>query len=121
MAGAIPPIYPLEIYKGDSLNFFIRARSRTSTGGPGSYYNLTGCTPKAQVRVSEDDSVAVEMTATLGDQETQPGRIDLSLSHAQTTALNNDSYVWDVQVTWPDTRVQTFVRGPVTVIKEVTR
>lgn len=120
MASLIPPSYPLEIYQGDSVNFYIRARSRTSTGGPGPYYDLTGAVPKAQLRV-DPDSTPIEFTVSLGDQTTERGKINLSLTHTQTAALDSDTYVWDVQVTWPDTRVQTFVRGPVTLIKEVTR
>lgn len=121
MASLIPPTYPLEFYQGDSVAFSIRARGRTSTGGPGAYYDLTGSTAKAQLRTFEEDSTSIEFTVTLGNQTTERGKINLALSHAQTAALTDTEYVWDIQITWPDGRVTTLLRGPVTVTKEVTR
>lgn len=120
----VPPDYDLTLYEGDSVSFSFRARSRTSTGGPGPYYDLTGCTPKAQIRFSEDDeTVVAEFTAVLGDQtdSDEKGMVKLSLTSAQITDWAAEEAVWDAQVTWPDGRVQTFLKGKVTVVKEVTR
>lgn len=124
MASFVPPTYALSIYQGDSVAFSYRARARTSTGGPGPYIDLTDCVPKAQLRTSETDgTVIAEFTATLGDQTlaAEKGMVRLALSHTQTAALSEDTYVWDTQVTFPDGTVRTYLRGPVTLVKEVTR
>ena len=117
-----PATHNIEIYRGDTYTKFIRIRSKDENGDPGPYVDLTGGTPKAQIRLNEDAvDVEAEFTATLGNQTTFPGSIHLSLTPTQTRGLDPVNHVWDMEVTHADSSVRTYLKGSVTVIKEVTR
>lgn len=116
-----PATQNIEIYKGDTFQLFFRIRNRLPNGDPGDYVNLTGQTPKAQIRATEATaSVLAEFTATLGDQTTFPGSVLLELSAATTTSLASGG-VWDVQLTNGSGQVRTYLKGQVTLLPEVTR
>jgi nitrogen fixation protein FixH len=122
---AIPEGLNLTIYKGDTFSFAFRLRSRTAYGSPGDYVSLDGATVKAQIRANEDATqVIAEFTCVIAEPQTDPantGRVTLSLTPDITGATNFNDGMWDVQVTWPDNTVTTYLRGSVKVIKEVTR
>lgn len=125
----IPALKNLELYQGDSYNLFARFRSSvwdptTNTYVPGSYINLTGVTPKAQIRRDASATTpVVEFTYTLGDQSNPNtvGSLSLILSHTQMATVPPGDYVWDMQLTFPDNTVSTYMAGSVTVTAEVTR
>jgi len=122
----IPVSRNLTLYQGDTYSFTFRLRDLSPQGDPGNYVDLTGVTAKAQIRQSETTSaVAAEFTATIPDQTVaeDTGRVVLSLTPAETAALNltNNAGVWDVQLTFPDGTIKTYLRGAIRVIREVTR
>ena len=122
MSDPVPATRDITIYQGDTYTLQFRVRNLNTDGTPGTYVDLTGCTPKAQIRTSTSaTTVLAEFTATLADQTTTPGGVTLSLTAAQTAALTYGTAVWDAQVTYPSTAVQTFLQGKVTLIYEVTR
>lgn len=124
MGDATPAVRDITIYQGDTYSLTFRVRSRNTDGTAGAYLDLTGCTPKAQLRTAPSStSVVAEFTATLLNQAdvNTRGGVTISLSHAQTTALTYDSMAWDVQLTYPTGDVQTFLRGKAILIYEVTR
>lgn len=107
----------LTIYRGDSFDFDFRLREKNPDGTPGDYLDLTGATPKAQVRTSNDEtSVAAEFTCSLGPEA---GQVHLELSPEQTATLGNG--VWDVQIQFADGKIRTYLTGSVATVKEVTR
>lgn len=53
--------------------------------------------------------------------EAQDGKIQMSLTDAQTTAIKNGRYVYDVESIAPNTDVDRVLEGRVTVTPEVTR
>lgn len=117
-----PATHNIEIYRGDTYTKFLRIRAKDENGDPGPYVDLTGSTPKAQIRLTEDDpDVAAEFTAVLGNQTTFPGSVHLSLTDTQTRGLDAVNHVWDMEITHADTSVRTYLKGSVTVLKEVTR
>lgn len=120
---ALPVGRNLSIYKGDSYEFSFRLRERDEAGAPAGYVNLTGCTAKAQIRATEDSSTVIAEFAT--EIPTQSGddlgRVNISLTSADTSASGFVNGKWDVQITWPDGKVKTYLSGSVTVTKEVTR
>lgn len=119
---AKPATLDIEVYKGDDFSVFFRVRELNQDQTPGAYVNLTGGTGKAQVRQTEDNAnVEAEFTVTLSNQTTTPGGVLCELSSAQTSAFAFTTGVWDVQVTGADSKVKTYLKGKVTVIKEVTR
>lgn len=117
----IPATVDLKIYKGDTANVYFRVRIRNSDGTPGAYVDLTGGTPKAQIRAStSSNTVIVEFTATLDDQGARPGGVLLTLSAAETAGVAASTGVWDAQVTLAGV-VTTYIGGKVTFTEDVTR
>jgi hypothetical protein len=118
----LPANKNISIYKGDTYILTFRLRTRDQYGNPSSYVDLTGCEGKAQIRKTEADAAIVaEFEVTLANQSTEPGKVTLKLTPEQTAVAALDSGVWDVQITFPDGEVRTYLRGSVTAIKEVTR
>lgn len=120
---ALPVGKNLSIYKGDSYAFTFRLRARDLDGTPGEYVNLTGCTAKAQIRATEDSSTVIaefdtEIPTQSGDDL---GRVNISLPSATTGGAGFVNGKWDVQITFTDGTVKTYLAGSVTVTKEVTR
>jgi len=120
---ALPVGRNLSIYKGDSYSFSFRLRGRNPDGTPGDYVDLSGCTAKAQVRQTEDNStVMAEFGTEIPTQSGNDlGRVNLTLTSTQTEGAGFVGGKWDVQLTWPDGSVKTYLAGSVTVTKEVTR
>lgn len=110
----------LSVYKGDSFAFSFRLRTQS---GVASYVDLTGCTAKAEIRATEDSGTVIaefdtEVPTQTGDDL---GRVNISLTPADTSAVGFVSGLWDVQLEWPDGTVKTYLSGSVQVTKEVTR
>lgn len=113
--------YPIKLYRGDAYDQSFRLREKLPDGSSGDPLVLTGCTVAAQIRATEDAATPLaEFDCALG---ADPGVVTIALTAAQTAALtgSNKIGVWDLQVTWPDTKPRTYLRGPVTLTKDVTR
>jgi hypothetical protein len=115
---ALPVTKNLAIYKGDTYKFSFRLKEQS---GAQNYVDLTGCTAKAEIRPDHDsETVLVEFTTEVPTQTGDDlGRVNLSLTPTETSAAA--SGVWDVQLTWPDGMVKTYLAESVVVTKEVTR
>lgn len=109
----------LNVYRGDSYTFGITYK----TGETGSVapYNLTGATVTGQIKVATTDTTPVAVFAcSLDNQTTYPGRILIELTSTESAKLSGSLYVYDIQVTFPDTTVKTLLRGKIYVIDDVT-
>jgi hypothetical protein len=115
----IPGTYDIQIYQGDTFRVFFRLRDEGGT-----YIDLTGQIAKAQIRSNTDaPTVLAEFSTSIPDQSVlaNRGSVLLTLTSAQTSALTTGG-VWDVQLQVTATgEVNTYLRGTVTVVKEVTR
>lgn len=115
-----PAAYDLNMYQGDTFSLTLRLRATNPDGTLGAYLDLTGATPKAQVRDGAGRLI-VDLTTTLLDQTVTPGGVRISLTHTQTAALAPGALRWDFQVTSADgTTVTTYLKGGVNVTGEVT-
>ena len=106
------------IYQGDTYELIFQLKNK----GTGTPVDITGCVPKSEVRVTPSDaSTVVSFTsAILGSP--LDGKVRLSLTAAQTTALApGQQMVWDVQLLWPGGVVKTYLNGTINVLPEVTR
>jgi hypothetical protein len=104
----------LQIYQGDDFAAMVTVLATDGTAA-----DLTGYTPKAQIRRDVADrqpAVAMELTAVLE----LPNFISLSLTHDQTAMLMG-SYVWDLQITDGSGAITTILAGSMSVTQEVTR
>lgn len=117
----LPATENLSLYRGDSVRLERRLRSVDAEGVSGDYFDLTGCTPKAQIRATAASAdVLIEFDAELTDQTTTPGGVVLSIDAGLTGSLA-DKTLWDFQLTHPDGAVRTYLSGDVTAKGQVTR
>ena len=85
-----------------------------------SILDLAGYSAAAQVRKSYSSSSSTAFTTAI-DSTTSTGKITLSLTSAQTAALEEGRYVYDVEVTSTDSTVTRVLQGTVTVSPNATR
>lgn len=113
---AVPGVYDLNIYQGDT--FRISFRILDSNNDP---LDLTGQTPKSEIRDAPGGTLIESFTATLATQSGDTlGQVDLEMASADTTALTPGTIgVWDLQLTNAG-EVTTYIGGSVTVQAEVT-
>lgn len=110
----------LSIYKGDTFPFTIRIQGLDEDGESTGYLNLTGCVPLAQIRATPTSDVLVSFTCSIPTQTgADLGRVNLRLESEDTDELV--SGVWDLQLTWPNGDVFTYLAGKVTVTGDVSR
>jgi hypothetical protein len=104
----------LQIYQGDDF-----AATVTVVNADNTPADLTGYTPKAQIRRDVADrqpTVVMELTVTVG----LPNSTYMSLTHEQTGLLTG-SYVWDLQITDASGAITTILAGSMSMTQEVTR
>lgn len=117
----LPTEFNIDVYQGDTFELTMRLKRRTALNTL-DYVDLTDADVKAQVRLlPSTGSVAAEFATDVPDQtlEGNLGMFTVSLTPTQTRTLP-DGW-WDVEVTFPDTKVRTYLRGTVTVLEEITR
>jgi hypothetical protein len=108
----MPGPYPIVLYRGDSYSWLVEIWQDQHKRHPA---NLTGAKAKAEIR----DEAGGRLRAQLDCQVQLPNRIIVTLSARQSEALTQDAGAWDLQVTQID-KVTTIVRGPVSIIGDVT-
>ena len=85
----------------------------------GTDFNLTGYTVAAQMAKSYASTTKTTITASITDAAT--GAIQFSLTNAQTGALTQRRYVYDVEVTQTYGNIKTrVIEGQITVFPQVT-
>ena len=86
----------------------------------GSAMNLTGYTPRMQMRSTHDSStIALTFTASVSDAS--QGKIQLSATDSATAAVEEGIYVYDLEIESSSSGVTRLMEGKVTVTPEVTR
>ena len=118
----------IRLYRGDYFEMTLRLREGTFNGAsytPGAYLDLTDWVPKAEIRATVDTtgSPMASFSSEVLDQ-TAPGTkggVHLFLPAATSALLTASTAVWDVQLTDKQSRVYTYLRGTVTITKDVTR
>lgn len=112
LAASLAGETPLFVYRGDSHAWRVRLWADEERTVP---FDLTGAYVAAQIRRSPDAREAVDLAC----EVELPNVVVARLSPER--AARCPSGRWDMQVTWPDARVATVVKGPVTVEPDVTR
>jgi hypothetical protein len=116
-----PATQDIVIKRGDSFDLFFRVKGKNAQGDL-IYLDLTGVTPKSQIR-SDADVMVVEMTATLANQSTLPGGVLLRLNDTDTEGLTPTVTAhWDVELKWPGVNGdrKTVLEGGVTIDEDYT-
>ncbi len=86
--------------------------------------DLTGCKVRMQIRSDVDSpDVLIELTTENDRIATTPldGRIDLRIDDEDTSALDFDAGVHDIEIEWSNGDVDRIVQGKVGLSREVTR
>jgi len=86
----------------------------------GSAMNLTGYTPRMQMR-STHDSSTIALTFTASVSNAVQGKIQLSATDSATSAVEEGIYVYDLEIESSSSGVTRLMEGKVTVTPEVTR
>lgn len=110
-----PATVDLTIVRGDD---FVQ-ELKVSTGadaGSAVPVDWTGCTGAAQIRPSAESASAVDFTVTLGAS----GAVSVTLPAASSATLASGG-VWDLQVVDGAGKIRTWIRGQVSLIRDVTR
>lgn len=107
-----PPEVALYAYRGDSRawRFRLWADSDRTIA-----FELHDAELAAQVRATPDSARAVDLAV----EVVLPNEVTLYLSAAG--AARCPTGRWDLEATWPDGRVATLIKGPITVEPDVTR
>lgn len=90
----------------------------------GQVVNLTDYTAVMQVRTSPDDPTVLVELSTANGRITitgTSGLVSLSLNAATTAALDAGQYVYDLELTAPDSTVTRLLQGGFVVIPQVTQ
>jgi hypothetical protein len=117
----LPATHNITVYRGDTYTETITYKEGAEGVEVGR--TLAGATILAQIRTETGAaSATASFTCTPdADQVTNPGKFVMTLPPAQSTLLTGTSYVYDVQVTWSDGKVQTLKAGTITVTQDVSR
>ena len=110
---ALPSNSDLVVYKGDYVEILLTLKD--SVGAP---IDLTGATPRAQLKSDYSDRQPKEFNCTVTDA--LAGKVRVFLSSAVTSELLPGSFIWDFQITSADGNTRTYLAGDVTVYNEVT-
>lgn len=112
----LPVTKNISVYQGDTFSLLFRLREKNLDGTPGPYLNLTGATVEAKIAKKSDGSVSATFTSEI--TSATGGEALITLTPTQSAKLDENGK-WDAQVTFPDGRVQTYLRGNVTLLKQV--
>jgi hypothetical protein len=109
----MPAQVPLDLYRGDSARWVFEFW--TDLAGTVAY-DLTGATPKSEIRTRSDTPVLATLACTV----TPPNTVEVVLDAVVSATLISGAARWDLQLTFPDGTVRTLVAGPVTITADIT-
>ena len=112
-ASAMPANMDLDIYKGDYVEVIVPITD--SLGNP---VDLTGMTPKAQLKYNYQDQSPIDFDCTVSNAAA--GEVRMFLSSEISATLIPGSYIYDLQVTGP-VGTRTYIVGDVNVQDDVTK
>ena len=116
----MPQTYDINIIQGSDYGLGISVT--TSSGTP---MDLTGASARLQARPTVSSPVTyIDLVASSGIDILEPtasGKIQISLSAAETSAINIDSGVYDLELTTSGGQVTRLLSGRVLLNREVTR
>ena len=116
MATQAPNIltYDITAYLGDTLSCAVTWKDATGTP-----VDFTSCTALAQIKTNKSATDVLEtFTVTLGAADSN---IRFGLSPTEVTTLGIGRWVYDIQLTFPDTTVRTYITGSLRIIQDVSR
>ncbi len=104
------------IYIDEGTNF---SNTITVTGADGNALTLTSYTTASQMRKSYASSTAYNLNATISDAAN--GKVNISLTAAQSGAIPPGRYLYDVEITSPGGVKTRVVEGIAIVTPQITQ
>jgi hypothetical protein len=113
---ANPGRYNINVYKGTTFSL---APVWKIGGTP---VNMTGYTADMQVRAASDTAIVVQMSTANGRAVITPalGKTTITLTAVQTAALTAGTYIYDLNLTAPDSTVTKILQGAFVISESVT-
>lgn len=108
----LPENMDLAIWRGDAQEYFI-----VFTGSDGTPLDLTGCTAQAVIRASFTSPTTYNFDCTI-TAPTQ-GKVTLYMSSPTSATIPAGSFIWNFQLTMPNSDVRTYLAGDCIVYDEV--
>ena len=112
-----PGRYNMKVYQGSTFSLAPQWKI------DGNYVNVTGYTANMVVRNSPTSSTSIITLSSSNGRitvGTTDGKFTLSITATDTTALAAGQYVYDLEVTAPDSTVTRLLEGGFTVYEGVT-
>jgi len=113
-----PAIIDLTVYQGSTFNKNFQWLSGTDPT------NLTNCSIRMQVRQSLFGDVITEFsTSTSGLTITDAvlGKFKLTIAASVSSLFTSNKYIYDIEITFPDSSVYRVIKGSILIDQEVTR
>jgi len=110
----MPGSYDLQLYRGDTGRWQFMLWQDDLKTVP---VDLSGASVSAQIRNAPGGSVIVSMSCAV----TEPNRVDMVLSAADSAGVSLSRGVWDLQVTYASGDVSTVLAGRTCVTADVTQ
>jgi hypothetical protein len=115
---SFPARYDFPVYGGDTVAFSLTYKEGPTGSEVG--VDLTGAALLCEIAAESAGSVVTTMTVTMdADQGSFPGKMAIVLPAAHSAVLTGRTYAYDIEATWADGTVQTFLYGTITVTREV--
>jgi hypothetical protein len=111
----------LECLKGDDLSSVLTFYSVNDSTGVKTLYDFTNCTALMHVRAVAGDSTVVLTASTAAGTLVlggTAGTVTFAVPAATMAAVAAGTYVYDLQLTWPDGRVETLLRPAAFKVEE---
>lgn len=109
----LPGNYTLKMYRGDTFHAQFKLWLDTDRSQP---VDLTDAVAKAEIRDKTGGTILVTFDSAI----TLPNIIDLTLDAATSETLVPGTQKWDLQVTYLDGTVNTYVAGDATIVGDIT-
>jgi hypothetical protein len=110
---AVPGIFPLAIYRGDSYRWQFVLWMDAGKTQPA---DLSDVTPTAEIRDKPGGSKVTPLVCTV----TLPNTIEVGLTAIDSKAITISSGVWDLQLTYENDDVITVLGGGVDITPDIT-
>jgi len=102
--------------RGDSYDREFVVKDSTSAS-----YNFAGYSAKMQIKINQNDAASVlELTSTSGIS-LSTGLLVISISKTTLKDILPRNYYYDLEITYPTTKVKTWLRGKFSINQDVTR
>jgi len=117
---ASPGLYDFTVKKGDTW-----AQVLTFRDGYQTPLNVTGCTARMDIKAAQTDSTSILSLTTAGTSANMTlggalGTLTISVAASVTSAITNDTGLYDLQIASSTGATTTFLEGKVTFIDQYT-